>query len=144
MVESIVSTRPRILYREGYKYQLNQKYSIQLKKIRPKHYIETPFISLGVNGRLDIEYGYAWDGASGPTRDTDSAMRGSLVHDALYQLMRMKVLPIEWRDEADDLFWNIIREDGMNRVRAFFWWRAVRRFAREGAAGEDRPVKAAP
>jgi hypothetical protein len=32
--------------------------------------------------------GYAWNGPSGPTLDTRNFMRGSLVHDALYQLMR--------------------------------------------------------
>lgn len=135
----------RVLYRKGYKYQLNQAYYHQL----PHHFsqerpIETPFILVSVDAQLTVKYGYAWDGASGPTRDTASAIRGSLVHDALYQLMRMKVLPLAFRDEADDHFYDILRADGMNRVRAWYWWRAVRRFAKKGAAGPDRTVHVAP
>jgi len=145
----------RILFRRGYKYQLNQDYVLTLPKaFEPAHDIETPFIRLASPNReahpeesapvLTVRYGYAWDGASGPTRDTKSAMRGSLVHDALYQLMRMRLLPLRLREPTDHLFWEIIREDGMNRMRAFFWWRAVRRFAEKGATNEDRPVEAAP
>ena len=39
-------------------------------------------------GDLLILKDYAWDGASGPTMDTKSIMRGALAHDGLYQLMR--------------------------------------------------------
>ena len=138
---------PRILYREGYKYQLNQDYTLTLPRVFNRleaHDITTPFIRLTATGLLTVKYGYAWDGASGPTRDTASAMRASLVHDSLYQLMRMHLLPLGLRSAADDLFYDLLRADGMNRVRAWYWWRAVKRFAKSGAAGEDRPVQVAP
>ena len=42
------------------------------------------FCSLTTEGLLIIRPGYAWDGPSGPTFDTPSFMRGSLIHDVLY------------------------------------------------------------
>ena len=85
--------KPKIAFREirKYKYQLMKKgYTCQvnIRKISAK----TAFIQLTAKGKLTIKRGYAWDGPSGPTIDTKTFMRGSLVHDALYQLMRLKVL----------------------------------------------------
>ncbi len=138
---------PRILYREGYKYQLNQAYQVQLDHIRPPDVdIVAPLITLTKDGLLTIKYGYAWDGASGPTRDTKDTMRASLVHDALYQLCRMGLLSAEmWRGEIDDVFKRILETDGMGRVRRWVWHRAVRRFASKGASrAGSRPVQVAP
>ena len=137
---------PRILYREGYKYQLNQTYRLQLDHVRPKPgaVAVTPLLRLTEDGELTIKYGYAWDGASGPTRDTKSSMRGSLVHDALYQLGRMQLIDAGQREEIDFVFWRICRTDGMWRARAWFWWRAVVRFAKGSFTKEDRPVRSAP
>lgn len=134
---------PRILYREGFKYQLQQDYTVQTR-IHPAHDIVTPFIHLTAKGLLTVKYGYAWDGASGPTRDTKSSMRGSLVHDALYQLMRMKVLELRWRGTADRLFYFVISADRMLGFRAWWWHRSVRRWAEKGASGPDRTVLVAP
>ena len=140
--------KPRILYREGYKYQLNQAYQVQLDHVRPpdEHDIMAPLIELTTGGMLTIKYGYAWDGASGPTRDTKDTMRGSLVHDALYQLCRMGALsPDIWREEIDAVFKRILQTDGMGRVRRWYWHRAVRRFAAKGASTRgSRPVLVAP
>ena len=61
------------------------------------------YLSLTEEGRLEVKRTYAWDGPSGPTIDTRNFMRGSLVHDALYQLIRLEVLPPESRKRADQL-----------------------------------------
>lgn len=131
-----------IRYTRGYKYQLAQPYSLAIP-IYPKTDIVHPLFELTTKGQLTILYGYAWDGPSGPTRDTPSSMRGSLVHDVLYQMMRMQLLTLEWRDEADQLFWRLLQEDGMWRWRAWLWWWAVRRLA-AGAASNGREVEGAP
>jgi hypothetical protein len=149
MDDYAMTTAPRILFRRGFKYQLHQDYAIQVESVIPVPSagldgVTTPWLSFTPQGQLTIKAGYAWDGPSGPTKDSSSAMRGALVHDALYQLMRMRMIHLDFRDEIDNLFWRIIREDGMNRVRAFFWWRAVRRFAGDAASDEQRPVEAAP
>lgn len=101
----------QIAYSEGYDYQLEADYSINIP-IFPLTDIITPFIHLNTSGTLLIRYGYAWDGASGPAIDTKSIMRASLVHDALYQLMRQGHLdPEVWRRTADKVFQGIYKED---------------------------------
>lgn len=122
----------KIKYRDGYKYQLAEGYSLQLPW-KPEKRIDHDFLYIDETGLLVIFPGYAWDGASGPTVDTDSSMRGSLVHDALYQLMREGRIPISCRGMADQLLKDICIEDGMWRWRAHLWWSAVSDFAK-GAA----------
>ena len=69
---------------------------------------------------------YAWDGPSGPTIDTKNSMRASLVHDVLYQTIREKGLPYEFRKRADLEFRRILKSDGMSFPRRWIWWTAVR------------------
>jgi len=75
----------QIQYRKGYKYQLYITYSYNTG-IRG-YEISTPFLAMDRYGKLTIYAGYAWDGPSGPSIDTLTFMRASLVHDALYQLL---------------------------------------------------------
>lgn len=108
-----------IAYKAGYKYQLAEAYSVHVS-IYPSETISTTFLRLMTNGVLWIGAGYAWDGRSGPTIDTPNFMRGSLVHDALYQLMRLGHLPLSNRERVDRLLQRICIEDGMWDLRA--WW----------------------
>jgi hypothetical protein len=108
-----------VKYRKGYKYQLAKTENTQTEL--HGHDIDTEFIKLLPSGMLTIRSGYAWDGASGPALDTESSMRGSLVHDALYQLMRMGLLPQSVRGYADELLADICKEDGMWAIRAEAW-----------------------
>jgi hypothetical protein len=115
-----------IKYRDGYKYQLGETYSL-LVAVTPIKDIRTDFISLTTHGLLTIQWGYAWDGPSGPTRDTKTFMRGSLVHDALNDLMRNGYLRVdEWRYVVDNELYRICREDGMSWIRAQYAWLGVR------------------
>jgi len=110
-----------IRYKAGYKYQLVADMR-QQTKLRPLEDIDSSggFVTLDVKGVLHIRAGYAWDGPSGPTVDTKNFMRGSLVHDALYQLMREGLLPRSYKEYADQLLKAICLEDGMWRIRV--WW----------------------
>ena len=126
-----------IKYRSGYKHQLFEDYDIHID-IFPPVDIYTKYINLTTEGLLFIKLGYAWDGASGPTFDTPSSMRGSLVHDALYQLMRLGVLDYKvHRKRADEILREICLEDGMCSFRAWYVYQALHLFA-EGSA---RPRK---
>jgi hypothetical protein len=121
--------KKQIYYRKlrGYKYELLMNYFIN---VGIKGFdITTRYIDLSPSGLMRIKKDYAWDGASGPTIDTKSSMRGSLVHDAIYQLIRFGKLPLSCRKVADALLEKICLEDGMWRIRAFGWERAVRWFA---------------
>jgi len=125
------STTEYICFKSGYKYQLDKSFVIPTN-IRPEAPIKTRYLTLSMEGELRIRYGYCWDGPSGPTWDTKSSMRGSMVHDALYQLMRMELLGHEWKTKIDLLFERILIEDGMWAWRARIWYRGVAEFA-EGA-----------
>jgi len=106
-------------YKSGYKYQLHKNCTVPTP-LRPENAITTRYIWLFPNGELHINAGYAWDGASWAV-DTKNFMRGSLVHDALYQLCREGHLdPTKHKEPADRLLQSICREDGMSRARA--WW----------------------
>jgi hypothetical protein len=121
-----------ICYQSGYKYQLVNEYICNVN-IYPDKDINTKYIVLSIKGRLVIHSGYAWDGPSGPTIDTDNFMRGSLVHDSTYQLIRQGHLDQKWREQADKELKRICLEDGMSRIRAWYVYRAVRRLAAKAA-----------
>ena len=122
-----------IAYKGGYKYLLQEPYLIQTNII-PGVGIYTGYASLDTFGLLAIQKGYAWDGPSGPTIDTPDFMRGSLVHDVLYQLMREGHLDYCWREQADKLLQTICLEDGMPAIRAWWVYKAVRWFGGKGAS----------
>ena len=134
-----------IRYKSGYKYQLKSDYDVSIS-IYPGADIQTEYISLNKKGLLTIKSGYAWDGPSGPTIDTKNFMRGSLVHDALYQLMREEHLNSkDHRDQADRLLQEHCKKDGMSSLRAWFVYKALK-FGGGPAAdpANDKPIVFAP
>lgn len=131
-----MTTLPYIHYSGGFKYQLTRDYSVRLPITGLE--FEAEYFALYLDGTLVIKKGYAWDGPSGPTFDTKSFMRGSLVHDALYQAMRRELLPRSYRKAADTILQQICREDGMSKVRAWFVYKAVRRFGEDCARPDHK------
>ena len=128
-------------YVAGYKYQLKTN-CVFHTHIKPKNTVRNQFIQLFSNGLLFITKGYAWDGPSGPAIDTPSFMQASLVHDALYQLMREGLVDINYRKDADLLLYKIAREDGMWKLRALWTYWAVRRFAKSAITNKKKIIKA--
>ena len=124
-----MTTHSCIKYTKGWKYQLAEDYS-QFVTIRPAKGVATDYIRLGMDGRLTVCKGYAWDGASGPAFDTETILRASLVHDALYQLMGMKLIDLIHRKAADEHLYQIARESGMSWARAQWVYRAVRLYGK--------------
>ena len=127
-----------IRYRKGYKYQLTEDYTVNVG-ISPEAAIDTDYIDLATEGNLTIRKGYAWDGPSGPTIDTTNFMRGSVVHDALYQLMREGLLDhTVYRTIADRVLVDCCREDGMSSIRARTVYLGVYYFADTAANPTSR------
>jgi len=148
-----------IQYKAGYKYQLvDKEFPIQLplppgesifeynsnveiikvlmgpRKGDKSHIKCGPFLALWPKGKMRIYEGYAWDGPSGPAFDTLNFIVPSKVHDALYQLMRNKVLPLDpYREIADEMMYQMCRDRGMCAPRAWWCKRGVRRFGRKAA-----------
>ena len=134
-----------ISYKGGYKYQLKEDHVTGIS-IKPDAPITTEYIVLSIEGRLTVKNGYAWDGPSGPTFDTLNFMRGSLVHDALYQLMREGHLDADrYRDVADRLLQTMCQEDGMTALRAWWVYQGVRLGGGPSAdPASNKPIKRAP
>jgi hypothetical protein len=128
---------------KGWKYRLMEELSIKLgEKFILFNYmfpIENPYFGLK-DSILTIKKQYSWDGPSGPTIDTKNFMKGSLIHDALYQMMRLGYIPESYRKEADKILRYICIEEGMSRFRAWYVYVAVRLFAGKSAKlGSDKP-----
>lgn len=125
-----------------YKYELEKSYQLMtdlqgFHGHANQHGEAMVFIS--PDGMLTIKVGYKWDGPSGIARDTLTFMRGSLVHDALYHLLREKVLPKTKRRYADALMRRICMQDGMNPARAITVFTAVR-LGGKRSADHDKPI----
>jgi hypothetical protein len=119
-----------IHFAEGYKYQLTRNHEEQLAYIRPPHDILTPWVDLYASGLLVLKFGYASDGSSGPTVQTKNTFRGSFVHDGLFQLIRLGLLGPDYFDPANRELHRILLEDGMSRIRAWWWLEGVQRFGK--------------
>ena len=119
-----------VKYRKrNWKYQLVEQ-EVFKTRIYPDQILQTEWITLHPDGTLVLEAEYAWDGPSGPTIDTDSAMRGSAVHDALYQLMKLGLLDLKWFKPSNRELVRWLKKDGMWFIRRRAWYRAVQRFGR--------------
>ena len=123
---------------DKYKYQLMEDYHIDyddcftLLACQPFENIDTEWIKFSIAGGLTVKKYYAWDGPSGPSVDTDTFMRGSLIHDALYQLMREGHLPnndeLSYRIASDYVLHEICRKDGMYKFRAWYVLKTLKWF----------------
>jgi hypothetical protein len=133
-----VTTKNFIRYRSDYKYQLAEGYEVSIS-IKPKSDIKTDFIALDAVGNFLVKKGYAWDGPSGPVKDTRENMRASLVHDALYQLMRNKKLSARThRKAADKLFKEMCKDDGVSNLVASTYYKALRKFGKPAASPQNK------
>lgn len=128
-----------------YKYRLRHGKSIFLAELLEVSNVETEWYEIS-DGWLHIHNHYSWDGPSGPTRDDASNLRGSLIHDVLYQALREGTIhqrfnrfdPEKYhgifRKAADGIFHRLILQDGMPKWRARYYYLAVRWFGRKAAA----------
>jgi len=109
-------------------YQLIEPYSIPID-IFPQNDVLLTSTGLRLHrlGVLSIPVGYEWDGATGGI-DTDNFMRGSLVHDALYDLLERGAIAKKYRKVADKMLREICIEDGMSKWRAWRSYLYVRAF----------------
>ncbi len=135
-----------IKYKSGYKYQLCETYCVNFEELKQEKDIITDYVSLDIKGNLTIMKGYAWDGPSGPTVDTKTFMRGSLIHDALYQLIRLGYLDGKiYKEIADKILEKTCKEDGMFFFRAWYVFRGVKYFANSAVDPKhENPIQKAP
>lgn len=122
---------------KGWKYRLveEEAFSTGLEGL---YQIDTEYVALNWGGRLWMKKGYAWDGSS-VVRDTKTCMKASLVHDALYQLMREGLLDRKLRKYADQLYRDLCIQRGMWKVRAGWRYTAIRMFAKKYTFPSNKP-----
>ena len=125
--------------KKKYKYTTRATFTLPLDIDSEMIITHVPYISI-FQGRLSVHNGYAWDGLSGPTIDTKDSMVGSLVHDALYQLIREGYLDADWRAKVDGLLYRLLLDAGMPKWRASYMYWAVRKFGNRYAAPREVEV----
>lgn len=133
-----------IKYIKGLKYQLVEPYMCMTPVVG--YDIDSHDFHLFADGRLLIRDGFAWDGASGPTFDTDTSMAPSAVHDVFCILMRDGRLSYEdWQDRVNEFFKLQCIAVGMWGWRANLWHIGVEAGdAGNPEQGADREVFEAP
>jgi hypothetical protein len=127
--------RDKCLYfKQGYKYVTTRDYHIKFD-IVPYAAFSNDFFSMDMEGNTVIFKRYAWDGCSGPTWDRSNNMIAGLLHDSLYQMIRLGLIDPKYKDYADDLLHNVMVEDG-----AWGWEADLYHFGvMEFGAGSTRP-----
>lgn len=131
-------------YKGKAKYQLVEDYVIDIEFSWAVD-IEADLVKLAANGMLTVRTGFAWDGVTGLAFDTRNFMRASLVHDALYHLMRQTGTNPKLHEKADELFLNIAKLDGVNPLRARAHYTSLYLARKTGLMpGKKRPVYTAP
>ena len=113
-----------------YKFKVEENFSIELPFKIPD--FEHPYAS-SKDSILSIKRGYAWNGASGPVINTRDTLVASLVHNVLYQAMRLNLIKSskENRMIADKNFFEILKMNGVNSIRRKVWYFAVRLFGKK-------------
>jgi len=120
-----------------YKYVLRNSYEVQTKI---KGYrINGDYFKLYKSGNLVISQNYAWDGAT-LFPDTKEVMRGSCVHDCLFQMLRESIIPQDPRNWGEifklsnKTFVGICKEDKMywitRKIIYFFITNFGKKYAR--------------
>ena len=117
-----------------YKYEVIEDYSVKLH-FDTGEFIMSKYFILSADGWLTIKSGYRWDGASGPTIDTISTMRASAIHDAIYQMIRERLLSMDYK-ELGDRELNIVMQEDYHPTNWFErWWSGFRAGYYEQAVG---------
>lgn len=113
-----------------YKFKVEENFSIELPFKIPD--FVHPYASLK-DGILSVKRGYAWDGASGPVINTRDTLVASLVHDVLYQAMRLNLIKSSEENKkiADKNFFEILKMNGVNSIRSKVWYLAVKLFGKK-------------
>lgn len=127
-------------YISGFKYQVVEDFVLKID-FYPKKDLHDEFCILYKDGTLLIKKGFAWDGASGPTIDTVNSMIPSIVHDALYRMIRHGLLDIKDKDKSDLIFHDLLIKYGMNKIRAKYWYLGVKYYGKDSCTKPSRIIK---
>lgn len=138
MLKVTIERSPELVYKGGYKYQLQHPYFIQTP-LRPGKYISNGWVSMDANGMMMFIPGYAWDGPTWAP-DTPATMAGSLMHDGGCQLMREGLLSLDWKPVLDEFMAVIMKKDGLWSLIAAIFHLAVHKFGKKYAIKPTKTI----
>lgn len=144
-------------YKIGYKYRSVGNESIQLPiqlgrgipgrpnwSERREIWYCGRVIEITPQGKFTLLDSYSHDGCSGPVIDRKSNHRAGKFHDGIYECIRAGILDEPtWRPIADQIFKEMMIEDGVWEWLAEIEYKAVRKFG-HGAATKSRTIYEAP
>jgi hypothetical protein len=117
-------------YHRKYRYKTLSEYKDYFAALSGVSFVHR-YVSC-TNGILKIEENYAWDGATGVIFDSYYLMKASLIHDALYQMMREGLLDRKkYRKVADKIFYSVMKDSKVNPIRRRLLYIGVRLFGKK-------------
>ena len=113
---------------ENYTMNFADEYGIRMVK-NPDYVEPSSLSSFRISAtKLTAFKGFQWDGASGPTLQPKSSVRATLVHDVMCSAIHNEVLLKTSRANADLIFREILKDDGMSKQRRDIWYWMVDTF----------------
>lgn len=130
-----------IKYKNGYKYKVEEDFTVMTRVIGYK--VSHEYYELNRNGELKIKRNFCWNGANF-VPDIKTVMKASCVHDCLYQMIRLNLIPDSQRNEADETFKEVCLSSGMNSLLANGFYKGLRIFGSNSAYGRENPIQVSP
>jgi hypothetical protein len=118
------------------KYIVAKEYK-DVAPFKPTRSILTTYGVFLTSGEYYVKEGFLFS-ANWPAINTFSTRRAACIHDFFYCLMKDGHLPRSYRYDVDYLLYNMLLEDGMNPLRAWGWFKAVR-LGGDAALDSPRP-----
>ena len=112
---------------EDYSLDFAEEYVMSLHE-NPDHQPSAESRYIITANSLTAFRGFQWDEATGPAFQPKSSIRATLVHDVMCAAIAKGVLHKPSRTNADLIFREILKADGMSKPRAHLWYAMVDTF----------------
>jgi len=131
--------KAQVKYKHGFRFYLAEDFSLKIDDLPDENVLPLYKIAMS-KGMLTISKGYMWDrGFRGK-----EFIRGTLVHEALYQLIRLGYLPYEWRKKSNEIYYSLLVDDGAPKLFAWLLKKCADLFGNVASNGKSRKVLFAP
>lgn len=113
-----------IAYSRADKFVLAKNY-YDIAPFAPEKTILTTYGAFYPSGEYKVSTGFLFS-ANFPAINTEDSKRASMAHDFFYNLMKDGHLSRDCREAVDKLMYDMLIEDDMPSLRAWYWYKAVR------------------
>ena len=98
-------------YKTGYEHKTNCAWYFDTE-VYPPETIETDLIRLTTKGSVRLRKHFSWNGAN-CCPEFKTSIRGSALHDALFQLLGSGLLDMKWLPQANKEMLKTCKKSGM-------------------------------